>query len=101
MVLQKKLFRGAALAVAATLSLCAYAADGQPANYVGVQGGINNLNGAWNANVTLGPGISLAGSAASKRGLHFGVFGGRQTERARFELEYQHGSFDLTHLTLG
>jgi opacity protein-like surface antigen len=101
MALKQTFPRAVALAGAAALACAAHAADGQPANYVGVQGGINNLGGSWNANVTLGPGVTLAGAAASKRGMHFGVFGGRQTERARFELEYQHGTFDLTGLSLG
>lgn len=101
MVLKKTILRGAAFAGAAAFSIAALAADGQPANYFGVQGGINNLGGSWKANVALGPGITLPGSVASKRGMHFGLFGGRQTERARFELEYQHGSFDLTGLSLG
>ena len=94
------MWRHAALA-AACLATAAHAADGTPSNYAGVQGGVNNLGGTWNANVSLGPGVTLPGVANAKRGTHFGVFGGRQTERARFELEWQHGSFDVTGLSRG
>src|SRR3569832_1994525 len=94
------MWRHAALA-AACLATAAHAADGTPSNYAGVQGGVNNLGGTWNANVSLGPGVTLPGVANTKRGTHFGVFGGRQTERARFELEWQHGSFDVTGLSRG
>lgn len=73
----------------------------QPANYFGVHAGINGLRGNWGADVSLGPTVTLPGSLATKRGTHFGFFGGRQTEHARFELEYQHGSFDITGLQLG
>ena len=99
----QRFFKPAALAVSILAAAGAvHAADGaQPAWYLGVQGGENNLRGAWNGDVSLGPGVSLPGVATTKRGLHFGVFGGRQTEHARFELEYQHGSFDITGLQLG
>lgn len=73
----------------------------QPANYLGVHGGVNNLRGTWGVDVSLGPAVTLPGSLAIKRGTHFGFFGGRQTEHARFELEFQHGSFDITGLQLG
>jgi opacity protein-like surface antigen len=99
-----RLFRRAAAAAAATVAAAAaFAADGpqQSANYFGLHVGENNVRGAWNADVTFGPGVKLPGVATVKRGAHFGLFGGRQTEHARFELEYQHGSFDVTGLKLG
>lgn len=86
----------------AAMAGAAHADHGAPAaNYLGVQGGVNNLRGDWNADVSLGPGLSLPGSVSTKRGSHLGVFGGRQTEHARFELEYQRGEFDITGLQLG
>jgi len=98
-----RIFRVAALALAAAGFTGAASADhgAQPSNYIGIQAGENNIRGAWDANVSLGFGVSLPGVATVKRGTHFGLFGGRQTEHARFELEYQHGSSDITSLTLG
>ena len=89
-------------ATAATFVVAAHAADEmQPAYYLGVQGGENNLRGGWNGTVSLGPAVTLPGAVTTKRGAQYGVFGGRQTEHARFEVEYQHGGFDITGLKLG
>jgi hypothetical protein len=94
--------RYAALAAAsATLTVGAFAADTvQPANYIGLHGGVNNLSD-WDATVRLGPGVSLPGAVRAKSGLHAGIFGGRQTENARFEVEYQSGRFDINAIELG
>jgi opacity protein-like surface antigen len=71
-----------------------------PSNYAGIHGGVNDL-GDWNADVALSPIVRLPGVASADRGRHWGVFGGRQTENARFELEYQWGDFDITNIRLG
>lgn len=90
------------MAAAAALASAAVAADGAPpANYFGVQGGINDLRGSWHGDVSLGPGVSLPGTVGIKRGNEFGVFGGRQSGNWRFEGEYQHGNFDITSIELG
>ena len=68
------------------LAIAGFAASAQaaePANYVGIHGGVNNLNG-WDAAVTLGPGVSLPGRLTLNHGGHFSVILGRQTENARF-----------------
>jgi len=99
---KKSLAAAAALACGLACGSYAFAADGaQPSNYFGVQGGINDLRGTWNADVSLGPGVSLPGQVGLKRGHEFGLFGGRQTENWRFEGEYQHGTFDITNIQLG
>ena len=92
----------AMLAACALASTSAQADHGAaPGNYFGVHGGINGVRGSWDADVRLGPGVNLPGALATKRGTHFGLFGGRQTGHARFELEYQRGTFDITRLQLG
>ncbi|HUR87533.1 MAG TPA: outer membrane beta-barrel protein [Ramlibacter sp.] len=103
MISSKTILKQTALALCAcAIAGVAYADHGvQPAYYLGLQGGQNNLRGAWDATVSLGPSVSLPGIATTKRGTHFGVLGGRQTEHARFEVEYQHGGFDITGLQLG
>ena len=89
-------------ACAAALAGAAYANHGAPAaNYLGLHGGVNNVRGDWGADVSLGTAVTLPGTLSTQRGAHFGVFGGRQTEHARFELEYQQGRFDVTRLQLG
>jgi len=83
------------LSAAATMAMAA-----QPGNYAGIHGGRNDV-GDWSANVSLGAGLSLPGSVGAERGAHWGVFGGRQTENARFELEYQRGDFDIRSISAG
>lgn len=88
-------------ALAATLACAgAGAAAAQPGYYIGLHGGMNNLD-SWPATVTLGPGVSLPGSLSLDNGTHFGVIAGRQTENARFEIEAQAGNFDITAIQLG
>lgn len=89
--------------IAAGCNLPALAAEPMPgdsAYYLTVHGGRNHLDN-WPATVTLGPGVSTDGNLKLDYGLHFGVAAGRQTENARFELEYQQGSFDVTGIQLG
>ncbi len=81
-------------------SLPAQAQEAEARNYAGVQGGLNNLN-RWNAKVGLGSGVVLDGHADLDSGTQFGLVIGRETEKARYELEYQRGSFDLTGIQLG
>ena len=73
---------------------------GQPGYYAGVHGGRNDVKD-WNASVSLGAIVTLPGTVGAERAAHWGVFGGRQTENARFEVEYQWGNFDITSIQLG
>lgn len=96
---QRCAIRAALSAVlAAGVACAAQAAD--PAYYVGIQGGTNNLK-HLPATVSLGPGVSLPGHLVLDGDTQFGVVAGRQTENARFELEYQTGDFDITAIRLG
>jgi opacity protein-like surface antigen len=72
----------------------------QPGYYGGIQGGVNDVKD-WGANVSLGAGVSLPGTVGANDGKHLGLFLGRQTENARFEIEYQWGDFDITSIKLG
>lgn len=85
-------------------SLPALAQDKATANdrtyYLALHGGYNNLD-SWPATVSLGPGVSTGGNLKLDYGPHFGIATGRQTENARFELEYQQGSFDVAGIQLG
>lgn len=76
------------------------AATNDPAYYLAIHGGVNNLD-SWPATVSLGPSVSTDGNLKLDYGLHFGLAAGRQTENARFELEYQQGSFGVTDIQLG
>jgi opacity protein-like surface antigen len=89
-----------AASIAALVAAPLAALSAQPGLYVGGHVGANNLKD-WPASVDFGAGVSAPGSLTLDSGAHFGVFGGRQTENARFELEYQHGRFDLKGLELG
>lgn len=72
----------------------------EPASYAGIYGGANNLK-RWPATVGLGPGVSLPGELSLDGGGHVGVMIGRQTDNARFELEFQAGKFDVTAIQVG
>jgi len=98
----KTFLRRAALG-ASTVGLWAaatVAAAAQPGYYAGLHGGRNDVD-EWNGNVSLGAAVTLSGTVSAERGAHWGVFGGRQTENARFEVEYQRGDFDITAIRLG
>jgi opacity protein-like surface antigen len=88
------------LTLAAILLAPLAAGAAQPQFYVGVHAGANNLS-SWPAEVDFGAGVRTAGRASLDSGGHFGLMLGRQTENARFELEYQRGRFDLTAVELG
>ncbi len=90
--------RAASLAALMAVPLAALSA--QPGMYAGGHLGANNLSG-WPATVDFGAGVTTPGSVSLDSGAHFGAMVGHQTENARFELEYQHGRFDLTGLELG
>jgi len=87
-------------ALAASLAGTASAVAAEPGYYAGVHGGMNDLE-QWPATVTLGPGVSLPGSLKLDKGLTLGLIVGRQTEKARFEVELQGGRFDVTAIQLG
>lgn len=72
----------------------------QPAYYGGVHGGVNNLN-QWDGSVDFGAGVRIPGHVLLDRGAHYGVFGGRQSEHARWEAELQGGRFDINAIELG
>jgi opacity protein-like surface antigen len=90
------------LAAAALLTLSAQAAETNtdPVRYWGVHGGVNTLD-QMHARVDFGAGTPFDGQADLARGLHGGLMAGRQTEHARYELEYEFGRFKVEHLTLG
>jgi opacity protein-like surface antigen len=90
--------RAASIAALLAAPLAALAA--QPGLYVGGHVGANNLSD-WPASVDFGAGVSAPGSLSLDSGAHFGILGGRQTENARFEVEYQRGRFELNGLELG
>lgn len=93
--------RTCALALGMALAWSAASADeSSPHYYLGLQGGRNNLNN-WNADVSLGAGVTLPGKVNLDQGTQGGLILGRQTEHARYEIEYQHGSFDLQAINLG
>lgn len=71
-----------------------------PGYYLTVHAGYNHLDN-WPATVDFGAGVNVGGKLQLDYGPHFGIAAGRQTENARFELEYQQGSFDLTGVQLG
>lgn len=76
------------------------ASAAEPSNYAGVHLGANDLS-SWPATVDFGADVRVDGRLDLDRGAHGGVMFGRQTERARFELEYQHGQAAIQSATLG
>jgi opacity protein-like surface antigen len=92
--------RLAALAAVAACGAALAQTAQQPAYYGGVHGGVNNLN-QWDGSVDFGAGVRIPGQVSLDRGAHFGVFGGRQDEHARWEAELQGGRFDVNAIQLG
>jgi opacity protein-like surface antigen len=92
----KKLFT--TFALLALASAGAQAVDLKP-YYVGGHVGANNID-EWPAEVNFG-GPSTPAQLKLDKGLHLGLFAGRRTENARFEVEYQHGQADVTGVSLG
>ncbi len=74
------------------------AAQAQEAPYWSVQGGMNNVSD-WPARVNFG-GPQVDASLQIDRGMQFGAAIGKQYEKGRFELEYQHGQFDIEGATV-
>ena len=68
--------------------------------YAGGHLGVNLL-GSWPGTVDFGGGIEVGGRLNLDQGEHYGLILGRQTEKGRFEIEYQRGGFDLTGASLG
>lgn len=72
----------------------------EPRYYIGLHGGANQIK-EWPAKVRLGAPVVLDGAVFTKVGYAGGIQIGRQTENARFELEYQQGGFKLKGIELG
>lgn len=91
----------AALVVTLATSSAAQASDlkDKPVYYAGGHLGINQVS-RWPASVDFG-GVRVDGQLALDDGSQFGLLLGRQTEKGRFEVEYQRGGFDLTGASLG
>lgn len=85
---------------AALLACAAGPAGAQPGYYFGAHLGVNDASD-WPAQVNFGAGVSTGGSADLKQGAQVGLALGRETENARFEVEYQHGRFKVERLHLG
>lgn len=83
----------------ALAALPADAADTRAATYWGAHVGANTVD-RLGAEVDLG-GRHYPGEATLKHGVHGGVQFGRRTAHARQELEFESGSFRLTHLKAG
>lgn len=97
--------RSPALMMLAALAFPAFAqqtaATEEPVRYYGgLQIGRNNVS-SWADSVTLGPGISVPGQLGTKAGKLAGLVLGRQSEKARWEVEYQRGDFKLANVEVG
>ncbi|GKS70388.1 hypothetical protein W03_23920 [Nitrosomonas sp. PY1] len=68
--------------------------------YLGIQGGTHFLDN-WSADVKLNETVNLRGKVDFSDRFQVGGFVGRQTKNARFEVEYQHGFYDIANITLG
>jgi opacity protein-like surface antigen len=68
--------------------------------YLGAQIGAHDLDN-WTGIANIGANINLNARLELDGNREGGVFIGRQTEHARFELEYQRGSFDIGSVDLG
>lgn len=84
----------------ATIMATLVAQAAEPAPYVTLHLGGNDLS-SWPATVNFGAGVQVNGGVSLDGGVHGGIALGRQTENARFEVEYQHGRFDVTRQDLG
>ena len=85
------------LALASLLCL-PLAAQAEETRYWSVHGGMNKLSD-WPARVNFG-GPSVDASLKIERGMQFGAAVGKQYDKARYELEYQHGQFDISGATV-
>ena len=84
--------------LAAALLLLPLAVSAQESRYWSVQAGIDKLS-RWPATVGIG-GPTVDAELALKRGPQFGLAWGKQNERARYELEVQHGRFAIEHASV-
>lgn len=85
--------------LAAGMLAAAHAGAAEPVRYWGVHAGANTLKN-WDAQVDFGFGTPVAGRADLGRGVHGGLMVGRQSEHARYELEYEAGRIKVERLTL-
>ena len=96
--------RAAAVAALACVSVAPLAANasGEPKEpyYLGAHIGRNALD-SWPATVNFGAGVRTGAALSLDAGSHYGLILGRQTEKARFELEYQRGDLKLTGVRVG
>lgn len=86
------------LPLAATVAAHA-APNSAPGYYVGLHVGGNTLE-QWPAQVDFG-GVKLDGKLGLRHGAHAGLALGRDSEHARYELEYQRGQIKIDSLALG
>lgn len=93
-----KLFFATVLAALLTTGL-AHAQHVPTARYVSAHAGLNNVS-HWPARVKFG-GPEMQANLELKRGANLGLVFGRQYGPARYELEYQHGRFDIERARLG
>lgn len=68
--------------------------------YLGGHAGVSMASG-WPAKVDFGAGVRVDGRLSLDNDTHYGLILGRETEKARFELEYQAGNLDLTQVQAG
>ena len=92
------------LALALSLPLAAHAdtadlPEAAAQRYWSVQGGVNRLT-EWPATVNFG-GPTVDAALGLEKGAQFGVALGHRKGKARYELEYQHGRFDVNRVTIG
>lgn len=90
----------ATLAVSALAQSSSAAVSNEPRSYMGLQLGRYNVDN-WNSQVQLGPSVALDGKVHTDTGNVFGLVLGRQHEKARYELEYQRGAFDVRRIEVG
>jgi len=102
MKLDRTLVKLGLAAVVASTGAAAFAQQAgsrQPHWYAGGHVGQNDLD-HYDANVNFGGPVTTPGSLRLDKGLHFGLQVGRRTEKARFEVEYQHGRSNVEGVTL-
>ena len=95
----KKLMHGAGLLAIAAGCIGPVAAQTRPATYVGVHLGAHDLD-RWPGRVDFG-GPTSDGHLSLDAGGIGGLLVGRQYGAMRYELEYQHGRFDVEGASLG
>jgi opacity protein-like surface antigen len=87
------------MTAAATL-LYTQAGAAAAAPYWGVHAGVNTAK-SWNAQVDYGSGRPVTAHLDLDRGPHGGLMVGRQSDHARYELEYEAGRIKTKRLTIG